>query len=117
MKLLRIACLLLALFVSGCATSPPATRTLFVVPATLPDGRASDAERAELERWLVDRAGGYTELGEVRGGWKSPTGEVVTETNRLYLISVSDKPGLFEKELRERIVRDFHQQEAYVERW
>ena len=93
------------------------SRTFFVVPLVLPDGGPSDAQRAALELWLIERAGGSTDLGPVRGAWMDDEGNVVEEQNRAYLLSVAERPEEFEQELRHRIVTDFRQKEAYVERW
>jgi len=100
---------------AGCARQPG--RYLFVVPEQLPSGAPSDPQRAELEGWLVERAGGFTEIEGVRGGWRAPDGSVVTEGNRLYLVTVGEHPRRFRSEVRARVIEDFDQQEAYIERW
>src|SRR5688572_15561080 len=108
--------LMLALvMLASCAS--PRTRSLFVVPVESADGDATDAQRVILESWLVDRAGGFTDMGEVDGAWRAPSGEIVREKSRLYLVTTKDHPEQFEDELRERILRDFEQEEAYIERW
>lgn len=107
------------LLTAGCAGTPASGhRTLFTVPVTLPDGTSSETQREELERWLVERAGGYTMIGTGRGGWKSPAGEVITEENHVYIVGVYDgDPETFAKEVNDYIVKNFDQQEAWVERW
>jgi len=92
-------------------------RTFFVVPAKLPNGAPADTQRAALEAWLIDRAGGYTELGPVRGGWKADDGRVVVEDNVAYLVTIDEDADEFAEELEARIVEDFDQEEAYVEQW
>lgn len=113
---LAMAALLIA---SACASTPPGGhRTLFTVPVVLPDGTSSEEKRGELESWLVERAGGYTLLGTGQGGWKSPTGEVITEENHVYLVGIYDgDPETFAREVNDYIVKNFDQQEAWVERW
>lgn len=92
-------------------------RTYFVVPKTLPNGQPSDTQRAALEAWLVDRAGGFTNMGIVAGAWKDDDGKVVREDNVAYLVSIDDDAEDFAEELAERIEKDFDQEEAYVEQW
>lgn len=99
------------------ACTAPRTRAFFVIPQELPGGESSEPQRVELEQWLAQRAGGFTRLGAAEGAWLDPQGRVVTETNHAYLVSVKEDPRAFERELRTRILRDFRQQEAYVERW
>lgn len=108
--------LLACAFTAGCASSG-GTRFLAVIPQQMPDGSSAEEEREAFEAWLLDRAGGYTDLGTGRGAWRSPEGKVYTEDNRLYMISVGRAPRRFHREIRERIVEDFDQEEAYVERW
>jgi hypothetical protein len=112
---LMMTCVL-AFALTGCTTRQPA-RFLFVVPEQLPSGADSTAQRAELESWLVSRAGGFTEIEGVRGGWMAPDGAVVTERNRLYLVTVPKNGASFRADLNNRIVEDFDQQEAWIERW
>lgn len=98
---------------------PPRTgqRVLFVVPAKPPASVPSANPREELNRWLVEKAGGYTTL-PAQGAWKSPSGEVVSEDNLLYIVSLYDGDmEEFEKELNTFIITEFGQQEAYIERW
>jgi hypothetical protein len=92
-------------------------RTFFVVPAKLPNGQPSDAQRAALEAWLVERAGGFTNMGTVAGAWKADDGRVVSEDNVAYLVSIDDDAEDFAEELEDRIEQDFNQEEAYVEQW
>lgn len=92
-------------------------RLFFVVPTRLPDGSPADNQRAALEAWLIDRAGGYTELGPVRGGWKADDGRVVVEDNVAYLVSIDEDADDFAEEIEARIVDQFDQEEAYVEQW
>lgn len=101
------------LLLGACAGAPK--RTLFVVPNTLPNGQSSEQRRAALETWMADRAGGFTEMGEVNGAWKTPKGEVLREKNRMYLITVEDDPEAFREALREKIITEFEQEEAYLE--
>lgn len=92
-------------------------RAFFVVPMKLPSGQPSDAQRAALEAWLVDRAGGFTRFGAVKGAWKAGDGQIVAEDNVAYLVSMDDEDEGFAKELRQRIEEDFDQEEAYVQQW
>lgn len=92
-------------------------RTFFVVPARLPNGKPSDTQRAALEAWLIDRAGGFTNLGTVAGSWKDDNGKVVSEDNVAYLVTIDEDTDDFAEELEARIVGDFDQEEAYVEQW
>ncbi len=106
-----------AMLLAGCATREPG-RLLFVVPDTLPDGTPATEARAALEVYLAETAGGYTRLDEVTGGWMSPAGVVVTEPNDLYLVSPGGAdPAELRAEIERRILEDFDQQAAYIERW
>ncbi len=112
-----VAVVALMVTLASCATPNAGRRVMFVVPAELPDGSDSGERRAQLESWILDRAGGFTEAGHVRGAWRDPEGKLVEEANHLYIVSIKDRPAEFERELKRRIVRDFDQQEAYVESW
>lgn len=114
--ILGIACLI------GCAhqarTETSGHRTLFVVPTTLPDGTPSHVQVEALESWLIEKAGGYTRLGTGTGGWESPTGEIITEENHIYLVGIySGDPKAFAADLDAFIVEIFQQQEAWIEQW
>lgn len=111
-----VAALLVAASLCGCSMNRPA-RYLFVVPEQLPDGTDSTPQRTQLEGWLVQRAGGFTEIEGVRGGWLAPGGETVTESNRLYLVTVPSGKKRFREELRQQIIGDLKQEEAWIERW
>jgi hypothetical protein len=99
---------------AGCATKSRSYE--FIVPQQMPDGTSTAEEREPFEEWLVDEAGGFTRLDAVEGAWRSPEGTVVREPNHLYLVTVPPGNSAFEGELRARIVEDFDQQEAWVQR-
>ena len=105
--------------VSGCSFGHPrADRLLFVVPETLPDGESSSGQISELEEWMARQAGGFTRINGVEGGWMAPSGEVLRESNVLFLLSLpKGTPGSLESELEGRILTDFNQQEAWIQRW
>jgi hypothetical protein len=103
----------------GCSPAHrTAQRLLFVVPEELPDGTSSAAQQAALEEWMASRAGGFTRLDGAHGGWMGPDGEVVREDNVLYLLTFPEgdrADGALEVE--QRILRDFQQQEAWIQKW
>jgi hypothetical protein len=103
----------------GCLHKAEAPRrTMFTVPMAFPDGTPTDAEVEDFERWLVDRAGGFTRITPARGGWMSPAGEVIVEDNHLYVVSISDgQPDAFRDDVERQVIDTFRQQEAWIERW
>ena len=110
--------LALCLPLAGCLHKPAApARSMFVVPMTFPDGTPTDAEVEDFERWLVERAGGFTRITPARGGWMSPAGEIIIEDNHLYLVSHKDDPDGFRDDVERRVIDTFRQQEAWIERW
>lgn len=108
--------LAVVLLLAACAQRPQ--RLLFVVPEQLPTGEASTAQQAELEEWMARQAGGFTRIPGVEGGWVTPEGTLVREDNVLYLLSLPPGvPESFASELEGRILTDFEQQEAWIQRW
>lgn len=103
-----------AAILSGCGAK--SRNYQFVVPQQMPDGTGSADERLPFEEWLVDEAGGFTRIDSVEGAWRAPDGTVVREPNHLYFVTVPAGRPEFEQQLRARIVDDFDQQEAWIER-
>jgi hypothetical protein len=101
----------------GCQGKNASGRLLFVVPDTLPSGESSATARIDFERWLAQEAGGYTAIEDVQGGWLDPAGNIIREPNVLYLVSTKSHARRLQEAVRQRILQDFQQQEAYVERW
>jgi hypothetical protein len=117
---LRILILSIPLLVAmGCASGHRTPqRLLFVVPDHLPDGTPSAAQQAALEEWMASRAGGFTRLDGAHGGWMGPDGEVVREDNVLYLLTFPEgERADVAREVEQRILRDFQQQEAWIQKW
>lgn len=119
-----LACLAAVLVASGgCSGLTGAPRTqaadagdrvlhLAIVPRQLPDG-GDPAERvARLLKEVAERAGGYTYVEGVRGGW-IPPGErqVVTESNDLLLV---EGPPELARFLRKALRDDFAQECPFV---
>ncbi len=106
----------IAMLLGACAQKPQ--RLLFVVPEQLPGGEASTQQQAELEEWMARQAGGFTRINGVEGGWVTPEGKLLREHNVLYLLSLPPGvPESFASELEGRILADFEQQEAWIQRW
>jgi len=119
-----LACLA-ALLVSagGCSALSETPRTeaadaggrvlhLAIVPRQLPDGGDPAEQVARLLKEVAARAGGYTYIEGVKGGW-IPPGEqqVVTESNDLLLV---EGPPELARFLRKALRDDFAQQYPFV---
>ncbi len=85
---------------------------LIVVPRELPDGTAPTQQLADLLEEVARRAGGYTHIEKVTGGWLPPgEAEVVQERNGLLLVEgPPDLAAFFMQRLRE----DFQQRYPFV---
>ena len=119
-----LACLA-ALLVSagGCSALSETPRTeaadaggrvlhLAIVPRQLPDGSDPAEQVARLLKEVAARAGGYTYIEGVKGGW-IPPGEqqVVTESNDLLLV---EGPPELARFLKEALRDDFAQEYPFV---
>lgn len=116
-KYIFLYSLIVAMAMVGMAGCSTRGRYLFVVPEQLPSGESSAAQQARLETWLAETAGGYTRLGDVQGGWKAPDGAIITERNLLYLVSIPKGARPFRRQLEQLILKEFEQQEAWIEGW
>ncbi|MCK4283648.1 MAG: hypothetical protein KAX44_04965 [Candidatus Brocadiae bacterium] len=85
---------------------------LIVVPKELPDGRAPTQQLADLLEEVAQRAGGYTTIEKVTGGWLPPgETEVVQERNDLLLVEGPPDLAAF---LMQRLREDFQQRCPFV---
>lgn len=85
---------------------------LAIVPRELPDGSQPTEQLAQLLEEVAERAGGYTYIEKVVGGWLPPgQKEVVQEINDLLL--VQGPPGLAGF-LKRKLHEDFGQQYPFV---
>lgn len=85
---------------------------LATVPRVLPDGKESSEQVAALLEEVAQRAGGYTYIEKVMGGWIPPGGdEVMEELNDLLLVQGPPEVAPF---LRARLREDFQQQYPFV---
>ncbi|MHC4481507.1 MAG: hypothetical protein ACYS1C_11145 [Planctomycetota bacterium] len=85
---------------------------LAVVPRELPDGRRSSAQTTELLQAVAKRAGGYTYIENVKGGWLPPgKDEVVKEDNDLLLVKGAPQLADF---LKDRLRDEFEQTHPFV---
>ncbi|MBN1347518.1 MAG: hypothetical protein JXQ73_32810 [Phycisphaerae bacterium] len=88
-------------------------RYFFVVPQWLPGGASSKPQREALEQWLVQRAGGFTRIGPVRGGWHDGK-DLIEEDSIAYFVvgPVGLKPVI-----ETRVLGEFKQRKAFVVQW
>ena len=86
----------------------------FVVPKTLPDGSSSVEQMAALRTWLVQTAGGYTELPQAPGAWINHAGSLETSDQAGFLVSSVKN---LKKEIAARIKTLFRQTDPFVEVW
>ncbi len=84
-----------------------------VVPLELPNGSPTDTQRKSLERWMADRAGGYTRLGPCHGGWRDGD-RIVEEDHVAYFLR---GPAGLKPELERIITEEFQQREPFVVPW
>ncbi len=115
--------LAVALLAAGCdhggvATTQPTAaagqvRYFFVVPQWLPDGRGTGPQRKSLEGWLADKAGGYTQIGPARGGWRHGR-DLIEEDSIAYFVV---GPAGLKPQLERIIVEQFGQRQAFVVQW
>ncbi len=85
---------------------------LATVPRVLPDGGPVDELVAELLEAVAMRAGGYTYIEKVMGAWVPPgTKDIIKEENDLLLVAGPPEMGFW---LRQRLHRDFDQEEPFV---
>ncbi len=121
-----LACLTAVLMAAGgCAPSGEVRQTsvtaeaggerllhLAIVPRQLPDGGQPAQQVARLLKEVAERAGGYTYIEGVKGGWIT-LGEqqVVTECNDLLLVEGPPELADF---LRQALRDDFAQQYPFV---
>jgi hypothetical protein len=71
----------------------------------------------ELRLAMMERFGGWTELGEVRGGWKDPaTGKVMEDVSYRYKVAVpKQRVQELKNYLRNVTKREFGQHAIYFE--
>ena len=85
---------------------------LATVPRVLPDGTSPSEQVADLLEEVAERAGGYTYIEKVMGGWVPPgEDEVVEELNDLLLVQGPPELAFF---LMEKLREDFKQREPFV---
>jgi len=82
------------------------------VPRVLPNGERPTEQLAALLKEMGQKAGGYTLIENVMGGWMPPgKREMVEERNDLLLVAGPPSVAYF---LRLRLVKDFKQEEPFV---
>jgi hypothetical protein len=85
---------------------------LAIVPRFLPNGERPTQQMADLKAELAEKAGGYTLVEEVEGGWVPPGGGgVLKEMNDLLLVK---GPPAVAHVLRVRLREDFEQEYPFV---
>ncbi|MHC4592504.1 MAG: hypothetical protein ACYS8L_07410 [Planctomycetota bacterium] len=83
-----------------------------IVPRELPDGSRPEEQVAALLKEVAERAGGYTYIEQVAGGWVPPgEKQVIKELNDLLLVKGPPEVGPF---LRVRLRKDFDQEYPFV---
>ncbi|RJP30688.1 MAG: hypothetical protein C4527_09155 [Candidatus Omnitrophota bacterium] len=86
----------------------------FVAPTVFTDGTTTAAAIVELKRFLVNLAGGYSELGVSEGGWLSPANDVETEMNIKFFVSATRDVSA---DIRQYLKDHLQQQYPYVIVW
>jgi hypothetical protein len=85
---------------------------LATIPRQLPDGQRPTEQVEALLEEIAERAGGYTYIENVMGGWMPPEGEkVVEERNDLLLVK---GPPEVKPYLQQRLREDFQQEMPFV---
>jgi hypothetical protein len=116
-----LCCAVLLLF-SAFAASPAAAQSeraaednayvhFFVVPATAAEGRTFHEEIIGLKKMLLDRAGGYTELGPSHGGHLRDNGNIARQDNISFVVSSTED---LREELTAYIRSHFGEDQPYV---
>jgi hypothetical protein len=94
-------------------SAPGVARYFFVVPQWLPNGESTGPQRQVLEKWLVERAGGFTRLGPARGGWQHGKDLIEEDAIAYFVVGPDGLRGEIEKTILER----FRQRQAFVVQW
>lgn len=82
------------------------------VPRLLPNGERPTEQLAALLKEMSERAGGYTLIENVMGGWVPPgKKEIVEERNDLLLVAGPPEVAYY---LRERLHGNFKQEHPFV---
>ncbi|MCK6682058.1 MAG: DUF3574 domain-containing protein [Thermoanaerobaculia bacterium] len=76
-----------------------------------------DSLFAAFEDFLLTVAGGYTRRGDVKGAWRSPSGQIFRDASRLYsiLLEADDDATKIIGQIVAHIRRAFRQQAVFVE--
>jgi len=86
----------------------------FVVPAKSPDGSSTQAAVAKMKEYLLNLAGGYTDLGKSEGGWVDSQGMVFRRKNIAFVVSA---PRDISVELKQYISENFGEISPYLLVW
>ena len=105
------AVLLCLLPVAAAAQGQPVLAHVCIIPSPAPGPEGGKDRVAAFEAWLCRRFGGFTRLGQGRGGWTNEQGKPETETNAVYLVTTGSDVSA---ELAKRIKRDFDVRVPYV---
>lgn len=83
----------------------------FVVPATAPEGHAFHEEIIALKKMLIDRAGGFTQLGPSHGGHLRPNGNIERQDNISFVVASTED---MRQELVDFIHKHFNEDQPFV---
>jgi len=84
------------------------------VPVLFSDGTSTEDTVSGLKEYLLELAGGYSELGTSEGGWLDSQGSAETEGIVSFIVSA---PTDISAELKGYLSDNFNQQYPYVLVW
>lgn len=110
-----IGAVLMTLLLVGAAQAEMVRQVhLIVIPKAPAPGLTLEQALIDLKTELARLAGGYTDLGDMEGGWLTPQGMLEVEKNCGFMVSASKS---LVAELEEYIPKKFDVEKPYILVW